>query len=134
MKKEYLKRKSYQTDLTDKQWEEIEPLFVGMRVYKYSKRELLNAVLYVVDSGCKWRQLPHDFPAWQTVYSFFRRAKDNRLWDKILEHMVKITRVKAGRSPLPSYGIIDSQSVKTTYASEQRDIDGGKKRKDARGI
>lgn len=63
MKQDYLKRKRYPTDLTDSQLSLIEPLFAGMREYKYSKRELLNAVLYVVDSGCKWRQLPHDFPA-----------------------------------------------------------------------
>ena len=67
--------KAYPTDLTDEQWAIIAPLFKGMRQYKYSKRELLNAVLYLVDNGCKWRALPHEFPAWQTVYSFFRRAK-----------------------------------------------------------
>ena len=88
MKKDYLARQSYPTDLTDEQWAVIEPLFVGMREYKYSKRELLNAVLYVVDSGCKWRQLPHDLPTWQTVYSFFRRAKISGLWDKMLRHLV----------------------------------------------
>ena len=88
MKKDYLNRKAYPTDLTDSQWAIIEPLFVGMREYKYSKRELLNAVLYVVDNGCKWRALPHEFPACQTVYSFFRRAKETGLWDKILQHLV----------------------------------------------
>ena len=89
MKKDYLNRKAYPTDLTDSQWAIIEPLFVGMREYKYSKRELLNAVLYVVDNGCKWRALPHEFPACQTVYSFFRRAKETGLWDKILQHLVE---------------------------------------------
>ena len=59
MKKDYLKRKAYPTDLTDSQWAVISP----MREYKYSKRELLNAVLYLVDNGCKWRALPHEFPA-----------------------------------------------------------------------
>ena len=134
MKKDYLERQSYPTDLTDSQWAIIAPLFVGMREYKYSKRELLNAVLYVVDSGCKWRQLPHDFPKWQTVYSFFRRSIEKNLWDKILEHLVKVTRKKAERNPNPSYALIDSQSVKTAYASNQRGFDGGKKRKDENGI
>jgi putative transposase len=129
MKKEYLERVSYPTDLTDEQWAILEPLFVGMREYKYSKRELLNALLYVVDSGCKWRQLPHDFPVWQTVYSFFRRATKKGLWNKVLEHLVKVTRQKAGRNSNPSYAIIDSQSVKSVYASDQRGFDGGKKRK-----
>lgn len=134
MKKDYLERQSYPTDLTDSQWAIIAPLFVGMREYKYSKRELLNAVLYVVDSGCKWRQLPHDFPKWQTVYSFFRRSIEKNLWDKILEHLVKVTRKKAERNPNPSYALIDSQSIKTAYASDQRGFDGGKKRKDENGI
>lgn len=134
MKKDYLERQSYPTDLTDSQWAIIVPLFVEMREYKYSKRELLNAVLYVVDSGCKWRQLPHDFPKWQTVYSFFRRSIEKNLWDKILEHLVKVTRKKAERNPNPSYALIDSQSVKTAYASDQRGFDGGKKRKDENGI
>ena len=134
MKRDYEQRQGYPTDLTDTQWVQIESLFVGMREYKHSKRELLNAVLYVVDSGCKWRQLPHDFPAWQTVYSFFRRANEKGLWDNILEHMVKVTRQKAGRNPNPSYALIDSQSVKTAYASEKRGFDGGKKRKAGKGI
>ena len=134
MKKDYLERQSYPTDLTDSQWAIIAPLFVGIREYKYSKRELLNAVLYVVDSGCKWRQLPHDFPKWQTVYSFFRRSIEKNLWDKILEHLVKVTRKKAERNPNPSYALIDSQSVKTAYASDQRGFDGGKKRKDERVV
>ena len=132
MKKDYLKRKSYPTDLTDSQWAIIAPLFKGMREYKYSKRELLNAVLYVVDNGCKWRALPHEFPAWQTVYSFFRRAKETGLWDKILQHLVEVTRRRAGRNPNPTYTIIDSQSVEsvdTAYKSEQVGFDGGKKQR-----
>ncbi|MBR0287684.1 MAG: transposase, partial [Selenomonadaceae bacterium] len=72
MKKDYLERQGYPTDLTDEQWVAIEPLFVGMREYKHSKRELTNAVLYLVNSGCKWRQLPHDFPPHFTVHSFYR--------------------------------------------------------------
>lgn len=97
-----------------------------MREYKYSKRELLNAVLYLVDSGCKWRQLPHDFPPYSTVRSFYRRARVGGLWDKILEHMIEVTRKRAGRNPNPTYAIIDSQSVKTVYVSEQGGFDGGK--------
>ena len=67
MKKDYLEGQSYPTDLTNEQWAVIAPLFVGMREYKHSKRELTNALLYLVDSGCKWRQLPHDFPPLCTV-------------------------------------------------------------------
>ena len=127
------KRQGYMTDLTDEQWEEIAPMYEGMRTYKWSKRELTNAVLYLVDSGCKWRQLPHDLPPYSTVYSFYRRAIKSGLWEKIREHLVKVTREKAGKNSDPSYVIIDSQSVKTVGPSEERGIDGGKKRKAENG-
>ena len=71
-------RESYPSDLTDEQWEEIAPLYTGMRNCTWSKRELTDAVLYLVDSGCKWRQLPHDFPPYSTVHSFYRRARIRR--------------------------------------------------------
>ncbi|MDD3230195.1 MAG: hypothetical protein PHE09_13390 [Oscillospiraceae bacterium] len=77
--------------------------------------------------------LPHDFPPYSTVHSFYRRARSSGLWDKILQHMVVKMREDAGRKAEPSYGIIDSQSVKTVAASEARGIDGGKKRKDESG-
>ena len=97
-------RKSYPSDLTDKQWEEIAPLYSGKRTRQWSKRELTNSVLYLVDSGRKWRQLPHDFPPYSTVHSFYRRARISGLWDKILEHLVAKTRKNAGRKEEPSYG------------------------------
>ena len=100
-----------------------------MRNCTRSKRELTDAVLYLVDSGCKWRQLPHDFPPHSTVHSFYRRARISGLWDKVLEHLVKKTRTNAGRRESPSYAVIDSQSVKTVAASKERGIDGGKKQK-----
>ena len=126
-------REKYDTDLTDEQWEIIEPLFVGMRK-KWEKRELVNAVLYLVKTGCQWRNLPHDFPPAFTVHSFYRRARLSGLWDRNLQHLVKITIENAGRNPEPSYAIIDSQSVKTSSSNEQRGYDGGKKRKDENAI
>ena len=123
------KKHTYPTDLTDAQWQQIEPLFANTRTYKWSKRELTNAVLYLVDSGCKWRQLPHDFPPYSTVHSFYRRARITGLWNAILQHLVKITRKNNGRKEAPSYAIIDSQSVKTVAASEQRGFDGGKNKR-----
>ena len=122
-------RKSYPSDLTDKQREEIAPLYEGICNCTWSKRELTDAVLYLVDSGCKWRQLPHDFPPHSTVHSFYRRARISGLWDKVLEHLVKKTRTNAGRRESPSYAVIDSQSVKTVAGSKERGIDGGKKQK-----
>lgn len=130
MKKYKKEREKYASDLTDAQWREIAPLFVGCRNRKWSKRELLNAVLYIVKTGCQWRNMPHDFPPYATVHSFYRRAIESGLWDRILQHLVIKTRTDAERNAEPSYGIIDSQSVKTVAASEKRGIDGGKKRKD----
>jgi len=91
----------------------------------------VNAVLYIKDNGCKWRALPHEYPPHDTVWTFFRRARDSGLWEKIMDALVKKVREKAGRNPTPSYGIIDSQSTKTVAASEERGIDGGKKGKGA---
>jgi transposase len=133
MKKEEKRRQAYPSDLTDVQWVEIEPLYSGLREYAWSKRELTDAVLYFVKTGCQWRHLPHDFPPYSTVHSFYRRARLSGLWDKILQQLVVKTREDAGRKAEPSYAIIDSQSVKTVAASEERGIDGEKKRKDESG-
>ena len=95
---------------------------------------MTNAVLYLVNAGCKWRQLPHDFPPYSTVHSFYRRARQKGLWDRILDKLVKTTRKNAGRTAEPSYALIDSQSVKTVSANKERGFDGGKKRKAENGI
>lgn len=84
-----MNRKTYPTDLTDEQWAVIEPHFNRHRRYKWDKRELVNAVLYITKTGCQWRMLPNDFPPYPTVWSFFRRANQSGLWDKILQDLVK---------------------------------------------
>ena len=125
MEKDKKDRESYPSDITDSQWAEIKPLLSGCREYKWAKRELIDAVLYFVKTGCQWRHLPHDFPPYSTVHSFYRRAGISGLWERILQHMAEKTRENAGRSSGPAYGIIDSQSVKTAAASEDRSTDGG---------
>ncbi len=128
----------YESDLTTKQWNLIKPLFEhenrGRHLRIHNKRRLVNAVLYLNKTGCQWRQLPHDFPKYTTVSSFYQRAVKSGLWEKIRGLLVIKSRLQAGREPLPSYGLIDSRSVKTTSASEERGIDGGKKSKDASTI
>lgn len=119
----------YTSDLTDAQWEMIKNYIPVGNKSKYEKRELVNAVLYVVKTGCQWRNLPSDFPKWKAVYAFFFRSKEKGIWEKIMQFLVKEARKKAGRREDPSYGLIDSQSVKTIYASDERGIDGGKKQK-----
>ncbi|MDR1617171.1 MAG: transposase [Syntrophomonadaceae bacterium] len=74
--------------LADTQWEEIALLFSGLREYRWPKRELMDAVLYFVKTGCQWRNLPHDFPPYSTVHSFYRGARLSGLWDKTLEHLI----------------------------------------------
>jgi putative transposase len=121
----------YITDLTDSQWRIIESFFTrenrGKHFTKHSKRELVNAVLYINKTGCQWRLLPNDFPPHDTVWSFYRRAKESGLWEKIMDALVSKARLDSGRAVLPTYTIIDSQSVKTTLAAEDKGIDGGKK-------
>ena len=121
----------YTSDLTDSQWEIIKPMLkeAGYRSMD-EKREQVNAVLYLVKTGCQWRNLPKDFPNWKTVYSFYRRACYNGTWDKIQRELVKKTRKAKGKNESPTYALIDSQSVKTAYGNEKRGYDGGKKRKD----
>lgn len=97
-----------------------------MRKRKWSKRELIDAVFYLADSDCKCRQLPNDFPPVFTAHSFYRRARLSELWDKILQHTVKMTRKNAGLPENPKETLVDSQSVQNASSSEQVGFDGGK--------
>ena len=123
-------KRSYASDLSDSQWAVIEALFPrAVNRSKWEKRELVNAVLYFVDNGCKWRNLPHDFPPYTTVSNFYYAAIRSELWEKIRAALVEQVRTDAGHNAGPSYAIIDSQSVKTTSAAEERVIDGGKNKR-----
>lgn len=107
----------YPSDLSDAQWKRIASMIPaarpGGRPRRCSTRELLNAMFYVVRTGCAWRMLPHDFPAWQTVYYYFRRWQSDGTWQKIHDSLRRRVRVQAGRRREPSAAILDSQSVKT---------------------
>jgi putative transposase len=121
----------YPSDLNDKQWERIEVFFERSdpRGSKgiHEKRIVVNAILYVTKSGCQWRMLPKDFPPHGTVYDHFRNWSRRGIWEKVLDELNKEARKSSGRAANPSYGIIDSQSVKTQYASDERGFHGGKK-------
>jgi len=121
----------YPSDLTDKEWLVIKEYFGQKRLFgrplKHDRRSIVNAIFYVTKSGCQWRMLPKDFPPWQTVYDYFKRWCVTGIWEEVLDALNQKSRFKRGRQAFPSYGIIDSQSVKTQYNSDERGIDGGKK-------
>ena len=90
-------------------------------------RQVINAIFYLEKTGCQWRMLPKEFPHWRTVYGWFARWRDDRTWERMHDELVESVRRKAGRTPKPTVGIIDSHSVKTTAVAGSRGYDGGKK-------
>ena len=98
----------YTSDLTDAQWEMMKKYFPVGNKSKYDKRELINAVFYLVKTGCQWRNLPKDFPNWKIVSMFYYRAQQKGIWEKVLKMLVKKTRKANGRNENPSYALIDS--------------------------
>jgi len=127
-----LDRKAYPSDLTDEQWVLLEPLVPALSpqaaYHVHARREIVNAILYVLRSGCPWRLLPHEFPAWGTVYSYFRRWQREEVWDQILRTLRMQVRRKQGRDEEPSASIIDSQSIKTSAVrGPEKGFDMGKK-------
>lgn len=110
-------RKLYPSDLTDEQWQTIEPLIPlaepGGRHRSVNMREVINGIVYLLRTGCSWRQLPHDFPPWGTVHYYYRRFRLDGTWEHIHDRLRERVRRKSGRKPTPSAGIMDSQSIKT---------------------
>ena len=110
---------TYPSSLTDAEWDVIAPVLLAARdprgcKPKHDPRKMMDAVFYLVRSGCQWRLLPKDFPPWAAVWSLFRRLRDSGALERLYDAMFALWRKAADRAPMPTGGIVDSQTVKTT--------------------
>src|SRR5215208_3438938 len=123
----------YPTDLSNDEWRCIgphlpEPVGRG-RPRLHGLRAILDAVFYVLRSGCPWRLLPREFPPWKTVYDWFRRWRIEGTWERLNAELRERLRWRLGRNPNPSAGIVDSQSVRTSgVGGNERGFDPAKRR------
>lgn len=127
-------RKPYPDDLTDEEWGLIEPFLEEQKVKqgrspKYSRREILNAIFYVLRTGCQWRNLPHDFPPWSSVYTQFWRWDKKGIIKSLHNHVRRGLRELLGRAQEATGAIVDSQSVKTTERGALKVLTPGKRLK-----
>ena len=111
-------RKAYDTDLSDQQWRELEPLIPpakpGGRPREQEMREVIDGILYVLRTGCAWRHMPHDLPNPKTCWHYFDRFSSDGTWRTIAEQLHPAARVRSGRDARPGEATVDAQSVKTT--------------------
>ena len=115
-------RTSYPSDLTDDQWQLIEPLLpkpgFGGRPRTIDLRRVINGILYLSRTGCAWRMLPKDFGPWSTVYHYFRMFCEDDTWQRVHDKLREKVRRSVDKLPTPSAGVLDSQSVKTDAPSK----------------
>jgi transposase len=123
----------YPSQITDAMWAVIEPLLPardlrrGGRPRVYGNRRVLDAIFYVLRSGCQWRMVPHDLVPWWTAYRWYRSWAADGTWDRIHDQLRGAVRIAAGRDPDPSAAVLDAQSVKSSEGGQARGVDMGKK-------
>ncbi len=129
----FIHRQAYQSDLKDQEWKWLKrflppPSTPGTkgRPQEWPLREIVNALLYLLRTGCQWRMLPHDLPPWQSVYYHYRKWRLSGIWEKINRLLGQEVRQEVGREATPSAAIVDAQSVKTTLVKGKRGFDAGK--------
>jgi putative transposase len=120
-------RKRYPSDLSDEEWALTIPFFAGYHPVSTTIREVVEACLYLVAEGCRWRALPKDFPPWQTVRWWWDRFRREGVWEGATRALTLAARTAAGRGAEPRTGLVDSQSVRCGPQKGERGWDGGKK-------
>jgi putative transposase len=132
------RRLTYTTDLTDEEWQILEPLLPpeksGGRPRKYPLREVMNGMQYVLRGGCAWRLMPHDLPHWQTAYQGFRAWQQDGTWLRLHDQLRAEVRTHMGRQPQPSAAVIDAQTVKPTEKGGATATMGGRSSRAAHAI
>jgi transposase len=125
-----MQRQGYFTDLHDDQWDELSP-WLDIRAptgrpAKYSLRHVVDALSFMVSTGCQWRNIPHDFPPWRTVHYYFTKWKESGILTTIEQALLRAIRQREGRQPEPTAGIIDAQAVDCPTSGEERGYDSNK--------
>jgi transposase len=118
---------NYPTSISDSHWQVIKGYLDNGRKRKHDLREMVNAILYVVKTGCQWRMLPADFPKWQLVYYYCRKWIAAEVFDMILDKLRSKARISKGQQSRATLGIMDSQSVRWGNNRSLKSYDGNKK-------